>query len=88
MAGIVARRARRWLPDGSFFDGVGATPVGARLAGDAILRAPSPASQAQCRGVRGLTARHKSVGARLAGDGDLTDAIAGKPGSYGDMGMA
>ena len=54
MAGIVARRARRWLPDGSFFDGVGATPVGARL----------------------------------AGDGGLADAIAGKPGSYGDMGMA
>ena len=28
--------------------------------------------------------RHKPVGARLAGDGDLAVAIAGKPGSYRD----
>ena len=32
-------------------------------------------------------ARHKSLGARLAGDGDFEGGIAGKPGSYRDRGV-
>ena len=33
-------------------------------------------------GVRLILARHRPVGARLAGDGDLAGAIAGEPDSY------
>ncbi|MCP1517831.1 hypothetical protein J2Y74_002141 [Pseudomonas migulae] len=55
-------------------------PVEAGLLAMAILRTPSPASRLlRIGGCSGLGIHAKPVGARLAGDGDFTDAFAGKP---------
>ncbi|CAI8921439.1 hypothetical protein EMIT0P44_420018 [Pseudomonas sp. IT-P44] len=38
------------------------------------------------RGVSGMMDSPQTCRSRLAGDGDFTDAFAGKPGSYGSRG--
>ncbi len=69
--------------------GIHANPVGAGLLAMAILRTPSPASRAPTdRGMFGIGNSREPCRSRLAGDCDLTDALAGKPGSYGSPGCS